>query len=186
MARLVMNVRRKDKKESTVCDFTDFISEETMLVNDPLFSKEAIEQYNEKEKYKEKDRHVCHVSDTCEHFMKKTLKEKMMLLAKENCYYACYQPMSKSHNVKNFTQRLTFRKMSFHYVKKWKDGSFTKRHSSESKESAKRPSVNGKLEAKVISMCVVRIWLVTRIQQRCSKHMLCWITATKVPILGMN
>ena len=46
--RLVMNVRRKKQRESTLYDFIDLISEETMLVNDPLFSKEAIEQYNEK------------------------------------------------------------------------------------------------------------------------------------------
>ena len=33
---------------SNAVDFIDFISEETILVNSPLFSKEAIEQYNEK------------------------------------------------------------------------------------------------------------------------------------------
>ena len=41
--RLAMNVRRKKQRESTLYDFIDLISEETMLVNDPLFSKEAIE-----------------------------------------------------------------------------------------------------------------------------------------------
>ena len=45
---LVMKVRRKEQREATLCDFIDFISEETMLVNNPLFSKEAIEPYNEK------------------------------------------------------------------------------------------------------------------------------------------
>ena len=35
--RLVMKVRRKEQREATLCDFIDFISEETMLVNDPLF-----------------------------------------------------------------------------------------------------------------------------------------------------
>ena len=43
-----MKVRRKEQREATLDDFIDFISEETMLVNNPLFSKEAIEQYNEK------------------------------------------------------------------------------------------------------------------------------------------
>ena len=45
---LVMKVRRKEQREATLCDFIDFISEETMLVNNPLFSKEAIEPYTEK------------------------------------------------------------------------------------------------------------------------------------------
>ena len=40
--RVVMKVRRKKQREATFCDFIDFISEETTLVNDPLFSKETI------------------------------------------------------------------------------------------------------------------------------------------------
>ena len=43
-----MKVRRKEQREARLYYFTDFISEETMPVNDPLFSKEPIEQYNEK------------------------------------------------------------------------------------------------------------------------------------------
>ena len=102
--------------------------------------------------------------------MKMTLKEKTKLLAKEKCFYASYQPMSKNHNTKNCTHRLICRTckenhptgMHEHYVRKCedgKDGSLTKRHSSESKESVKCASVNGKLEAEVISMCVVPIWV---------------------------
>ena len=41
--------------------------------------------------------------------MKKTLKEKTKLLAKEKCCYVCYQPMSKYQNVKNCTNRLAER-----------------------------------------------------------------------------
>ena len=46
--RLVTKFGRKEQEEATLCDFTDFVNKETMLVNDPLFSKEAMEQYNEK------------------------------------------------------------------------------------------------------------------------------------------
>ena len=45
---LVMKVRRREQREATLCDFVDFISEETTLVNDTLFSKEAKQQSNEK------------------------------------------------------------------------------------------------------------------------------------------
>ena len=46
--RLVMKVRRKEQREATLCDFIEFISEETMHVTNLLFSKEVIEQYNDK------------------------------------------------------------------------------------------------------------------------------------------
>ena len=42
--RLVMKVKRKGQRQIILCAFIDFISEETMLVNGPLFSKEVIEQ----------------------------------------------------------------------------------------------------------------------------------------------
>ena len=51
--QLVKKVRRKEQREATLCDFIAFISEETMLVNDPLFSEEAIEQFNEKRSSKQ-------------------------------------------------------------------------------------------------------------------------------------
>ena len=44
----MMKVRGKKQREATLWDFIKFINEETVFVNDPLFSKEAIEQYNEK------------------------------------------------------------------------------------------------------------------------------------------
>ena len=136
--QLVKKVRRKEQREATLCDFIAFISEETMLVNDPLFSEEAIEQFNEKRSSKigntkkrisifvtslkkddisglQKVEMSCiaygksHILDTCEHFMKKTLKEKTKLLAKKKCCCFCSQPMSKNHNAKNCTQRLICR-----------------------------------------------------------------------------
>ena len=43
--RAVMDVRTKEHREGTLGDFIKLIHEETMLVNDPLFSKEAVDQY---------------------------------------------------------------------------------------------------------------------------------------------
>ena len=60
--------------------------------------------------------------------------------------------------------------MHEYYLRKCKDGkegSLTERHSSECKESVKCTSVNGKLEAKVISMCLLPIWVG---QQKSSKY----------------
>ena len=103
------------------------------------------------------------ILDTCKHFIKKTMMEKTKLLAIK-CSYACYQPMSKNLNGKNCNQRLTCRTckknhptgMYDYHVRKCEDekeGSLTERHFSESKDSVKCASVNGKREAEVISMC---------------------------------
>ena len=44
----VMDVRRKEHREGTLGDFIKLVHEETMLMNDPLFSKEAVDQYTDK------------------------------------------------------------------------------------------------------------------------------------------
>ena len=43
-----MKGRRKEQRKAALYDFIDLISKETMLISDPLFSKEDIEQYHEK------------------------------------------------------------------------------------------------------------------------------------------
>ena len=43
----VMDVRTKEHREGTLGDCIMLIHEETMLVNDPLFSKEAVDQYTD-------------------------------------------------------------------------------------------------------------------------------------------
>ena len=43
-----MDVRTKEHREGTLGDFIKLIHEETTLVNDPLFSKEAVDPYTDK------------------------------------------------------------------------------------------------------------------------------------------
>ena len=43
-----MDVKRKKHREGTLGDLIKLIHEETMLVNDPFFSKEAFDQYTDK------------------------------------------------------------------------------------------------------------------------------------------
>ena len=102
--RVVMNVRRKKEWEATLRGFIGFIKEETDLVNDPLFSKGAIDQYQEKKstknehpkkrlssytvKSKKDQKHdqqkkeislVCgkdHLIDHCKEFKEKSPKER--------------------------------------------------------------------------------------------------------------
>ena len=51
--RAVMDVRTKEQREGTLGDFIKLIHKETMLVNDPLFSKEAVDQYTDKKSSKQ-------------------------------------------------------------------------------------------------------------------------------------
>ena len=142
--RVVMNVRRKKEREATLRDFIDFIKEETDLANDPLFSKSAIDQYQEKKSTKnehpkkrlssyavkskkdEKKNHqqtketclVCgkgHLIDQCKEFMEKSLKERTKILAKGKLCFGYYQPMTENHNAKSCKQQLVCRLCSeFH------------------------------------------------------------------------
>ena len=48
-----MEIRRKEHKERTLGDFIKLIHEETMLVNNPLFSKEAVDRYTDKKSSKQ-------------------------------------------------------------------------------------------------------------------------------------
>ena len=52
--RVVMNVRRRKEREATLRDVIGLIKEETDLVNDTLFSKSVIDQYQDKKSTKNK------------------------------------------------------------------------------------------------------------------------------------
>ena len=41
-------IRRRGYREPEMADFIQFINDETLIVTDPVFSKEAVEQYVEK------------------------------------------------------------------------------------------------------------------------------------------
>ena len=46
--RKVLNIRRCQVREPTLNDMTNFIEEETILMNDPLFSREVLADYHTK------------------------------------------------------------------------------------------------------------------------------------------
>ena len=84
--------KEKERQEATLMDFIGLIKEETDLVNDPLFSKSAIDQYQEKKSYAVKCKKdekngkqrkeiylVCgkgQLVDQCKEFMAKSPKKK--------------------------------------------------------------------------------------------------------------
>ena len=48
-SRRVLLIRRKQEKEPDLANFIDFVNDENLIVSDPVFSKEAVEQYIDKE-----------------------------------------------------------------------------------------------------------------------------------------
>ena len=135
--RVVMNVMIEKEREATLRDFIGFIKEETDLMNDPLFSKSAIDQYQEKKSTKnehpkkrlssytvksknnQKDDQqrketclVCgkgHLIDHCKEFIEKSPKERIKILTKGKLCFGCYQPMTENHNANSCKQQLVYR-----------------------------------------------------------------------------
>ena len=99
------NVRRKKEREATLRDFIGFIKEETDLVNDPLFSKSAIDQYQEKKSTKNE-----HPKKRLSYYAAKSKKnqkddqqrkEICLVCGKGQLINHCKEFMEKSPNNKN-------------------------------------------------------------------------------------
>ena len=107
-------------------DFTELVKNETLLLNDPLFSKPAIDQYcekpskgsqqNPKHKRNKLTTYVT-MADSCKTaglelslnerikiLRKKSLNERIKILRKGKLCYGCLKPMAKDHNAKNCQQ----------------------------------------------------------------------------------
>ena len=99
--------------------------------------------------------------------MEKSPKERTKILAKRKFYFGCYQSMTENHNGKSYKQRLVCRVCFELHPTEMHD--YMKRKTNEDHDNAqpKEPgtdrvkcaSVNGKLEAEVISICIVAVWV---------------------------
>ena len=121
-SRRVLLIRRKQGKELEVANFIDFVNDENLKVNDPVFSKEAVEQYIDK---KTKSRRIAtyvsgskeksvdltlrlpfvncgenHQLDGCLKFIDIALKDRINFLSRKKYCFGCLQPMKPQHNVK--------------------------------------------------------------------------------------
>ena len=126
--RSVMSIRRRYSREPDFADLIHFVEDEATLVNDPLFSKEALSGYVDKTevpvKRKQLKTHVItanedtsrsqnscplcqryHDKDKCEDFMKESVEDRSKFLAKYKLCYGCYMPISLDHNARSCKQR---------------------------------------------------------------------------------
>ena len=132
--RNVQKIRKVQMREPGLIDLTNFIEDEMVLVNDPLFSRgfQAVGQYEEKPlkqqsrstKYKfqthvikeaedsvKKDKAKCPICDEhhdieeCQVFLSQTMEDRSKTLYKKKLCYGCLGNVSKEHNAKSCTNR---------------------------------------------------------------------------------
>ena len=130
-SRRVLLIRRKQGKEPELADYIDFVNDENLIANNPVFPKETVEQYIDK---KTKSRKVAtHVSrskekigdlavrspyincgenhqlDGCLKFMGMALKDRINFLSKKKYCFGCLQPMKPKHDAKTCDKKLNYR-----------------------------------------------------------------------------
>ena len=123
--RKVYTIRHVEGREGKLSDLIDLVDKETVLVNDLLFSLDAVSQYTGKpDKYNRTDRRqklktymtetreesesmkcpACdknHDLEGCQVYLNKSLEDRSKFIYKSKLCYGCLSSISKDHNVKN-------------------------------------------------------------------------------------
>ena len=132
--RNAQKIRKVQMREPGLIDLTNFIEDEMVLVNDPLFSRgfQAVGQYEEKPlkqqsrstKHKfqtrvikeagnsgKRDKAKCPIYDDhhdieeCQVFLSQTMEDRSRTLYKKRLCYGCLGNISKEHNAKSCANR---------------------------------------------------------------------------------
>ena len=120
-SRKVLGIRGKLRRDRELVNLTDFVSGKNLIVNDPVVSKEDVEQYIEKKTAKHGKKLLTYVAgstecyrlvferkiakcincgnnkqlDNCPSFVENNLKERISFLKRKKFCYACLQPMKQ-------------------------------------------------------------------------------------------
>ena len=132
--RKVMSFRQIQRKEPKLAELIKFVEQETLLVNDPLYSRDAVKQNSYKDKPPDKKQRnyktlatrmekegskqpvtklqdciYCgkgmHDFDDCIEFTKIPVEERSKFIGQRRLCYGCYSPISFTHNAKTCTNR---------------------------------------------------------------------------------
>ena len=133
-SRKVLTIRRNGNREPMMTDFIKFVEDEALMVNDPIFSKKAVEQHIEKVSSATRKGRISsfatgsgseipsnerlsssciycsnrdHKLERCTDLMDKVLKERIRFLARKKLCYGCLTPMSDGHNASSCKHRMT-------------------------------------------------------------------------------
>ena len=108
-----------------------------------------------------------HLRGHCKEFMEKSPKERTKILAKGKLCFGYYRSVTENYNTQSCKQRLVCRLCFelnstgvYDYMKKKTNEDLDNAQPEESgTDTVKCVSMNGKLEAEVISMCNVAVWV---------------------------
>ena len=128
--RQVFAIRKRRSRKPRLADLIAFVEEGTLLVYDPLFSNNAVEQYLDRTdksskrgstKYfvtltEETDNQkqvqsrcpMCqkvHGLDTCYSYKKLKVGDRKKFLMKQKLCFGCYEPLCKGHSRRNCQER---------------------------------------------------------------------------------
>ena len=179
-----MSIRRRYSREPDFADLIHFVEDEATLVNDPLFSKEALSGYVDKREVPVKRKQLktyviaanedtsrlqnscplCqrdHDLDKCEDFMKKSVEDRSKFLAKNKLCYGCYTAISSGHNARSCKQRrvCTICKekhpTGLHGYKHPRKGKLEDNSTNSNKNSM--TCATTKMNSRVVSTCIVPV-----------------------------
>ncbi|MEL7338835.1 MAG: DUF1759 domain-containing protein [Bacteroidota bacterium] len=127
--RQVLNIRRRQKREPRFADFVDFVDEESVLVSDPLFSRQAVVGLSDEKPRKNKLRNyaisktpevesatisvgspcplcgLSHDLDECTQFLAKSVDDRSTFVAEKKLCFGCYTAISSTHTVRTCPSR---------------------------------------------------------------------------------
>ena len=124
--RTVQGIRRSYGREQCLSDFSGFVKEEIIVVINPIFSREAVQEYvthpeKKLNKHKKIGNFATHSTtevfmicplydgkrdlDECKSFKEKGLQERSRFLFEQKLCYGCFSPISASHNARNCKKR---------------------------------------------------------------------------------
>ena len=182
--RSVMSIWRRYSREPDFADLIRFVEDEATLVNDPLFSKEALSGYVDKREVPVKRKQLktyvitsnentsrllnscplCqrdHDLGKCENFMKKSVEDRSKSLAKNKLCYGGYTPISSDHNARSCKQK----SVCTICKEKHTTGLHGYKHPRKSKLEENSTNSNEnymtcattKMNSRVVSMCIVPV-----------------------------
>ena len=116
--RRAYKARSKLKREPSLDDFIDLVSKETVLLDDPLYSREAIFDLTrnsyERSKFKANtvklDQCICctqtaHDLEKCQKYLRMDVTDRKEFIFRNRLCFSCLKPTNQSHNAKTCTDK---------------------------------------------------------------------------------
>ena len=106
--RNAYNIRKRQECEPSLSDLIEFVDKETTLINDPMFSREAIECFSEKSEISNDKRYrrvEWLIIEECDELKKLPVNERSKVFFKKKLCYDYCRLIGDGHNFKTCTKR---------------------------------------------------------------------------------